>query len=147
MHQKWQNFPSVFGISANALAGARFPFDYRIDSFQVAGVGREPDLDLRARSEPAHSVITEVVFHVAVAGDQVGNVILAKLGEDNFERFSQKIREHIEPPAMRHAHADLFDAALRAFVQDCLKSDHQCFRSLQREAFLPDEAGMQEDLE
>ena len=137
----------MFGISANALTGARLPFDYRIDSLQMAGVGREPDLDLRIRSEAAHGVMPEVVFHVAVTGDQVGNIILAKLGEDNFELFSQKICEHIEPPAMRHAHADLFDAALGAFVEDCLKSDHQRFRSLQREAFLPDVTGMEKYLE
>jgi hypothetical protein len=48
---------------------------------------------------------------------------------------------------MCHAHANLLDAPLRAFVQDCLKSNHQRFRSLQREAFLSDIAGMQENLE
>src|SRR4029077_6606364 len=120
----------MLGIAANSLPGARFPFDYWIDSFQMARVRRESDLDLRARSEPAHGLITEMIFHIPIASHQIGNVILAKLGEDDFERFAQKIRKHIEPPAMRHAHANLLDAAVRTFVQDCLKSDQQRFRSL-----------------
>jgi hypothetical protein len=71
-----------------------------------------------------------MIFHVAIAGDQFGNVILTKLGEDDFERFPQKIRKHIEPPAMRHSHANLLNAAVRAFMQNCFQSYHQCFRPL-----------------
>src|SRR5262249_41811188 len=116
-------------------------------SFQMARVRREPDLDLAAGSEPARGLIAEMIFHVAIASDQVGNVILAKLGEDDLERFPQEIRKDIEPSAMRHAHANFLDATVRAFVQDCLQSDHQRFRSLQREAFLSDVAGMQKNFE
>ena len=118
VHEQRQNFSPMLGVAANALPGARFPFDHRIDRFEMARVRREPDLDLRARSELAHGAITEVIFHVAIAGDQIGNVVLAKLGEDDLERFPQKIRQHIEPAAMRHAHANLLDAAVRAFVQN-----------------------------
>ena len=71
-----------------------------------------------------------MIFHVAIASDQIGNVILAKLGEDDLERFPQKIRKHIEPAAMRHAHANLLNAAVRASVQNCIESDHERFRSL-----------------
>jgi hypothetical protein len=71
-----------------------------------------------------------MIFHVAIASDQIGNVILGKLSEDDLERFAQKIRKYIEPSTMRHAHANLLDAAVRAGVQDCLQSDHQRFRSL-----------------
>jgi hypothetical protein len=51
----------------------------------MARVRRESDLDLGARSEPAHGLITEMIFYVAIASDQVGNVILAKFGEDDLE--------------------------------------------------------------
>src|SRR5438477_10034674 len=117
-------------IAANSLPGARFPFDDWIDSFQMARVRRESDLNLAARSEPPHGLITEMIFHVAIASDQIGNVILAKLREDDFKRFAQKIRKHIEAPSMRHAHANLLNAAIRAFVQDGFQSDHQRVRSL-----------------
>ena len=120
----------MLGIAANSLPGARFPLDDWIDSFQMARVRRESDLELGARSEPAHRLITEMIFHVAIASDQIRNVILAKFGEDDLERFAQKIRKHIEAPAMRHAHANLLNAAIRTFVQDCFQSDHQRFRSL-----------------
>src|SRR5262249_36326202 len=125
-----QNFFTVLDITANSLPRARFPFDDWIDSFQMTGVRRQSDLNLGARSEPAHGLITEMIFHVAIAGDQFGNVVLAKLREYNFERFAQKIRKHIEASPMRHAHANLFNAAVRAFVQDCLESDHQRLSSL-----------------
>ena len=38
MHQQWQNLFPMLGVSANALPRARFPFDHRIDSFQVTRV-------------------------------------------------------------------------------------------------------------
>src|SRR5438128_8959242 len=113
----------MLGIAANSLPGAGFPFNDWIDSFQMARVRRESDLDLGARSEPAHGLITEMIFHVAIASDQIGNVILVKLGEDDFERFPQEIRKDIQPSSMRHAHANLLNAAIRAFVQDCFQSD------------------------
>ena len=72
----------MLSISANSLAGARFAFDHRIDSFEVARVRREPDLDLGAGSKPAYCVIAEMIFYVAIAGDQIRNVILGELGED-----------------------------------------------------------------
>ena len=130
MHEQRQDLFPVLGIAADSLPGARFPFDDWIDSFQMARVRRESDLDFRARSEPAHGPITEMIFHVAIASDQIRNVILAKLGEDDLERFPQKIRKDVEPSTMRHAHANLLDAAVRAFVEDCFQSDHQRFRSL-----------------
>src|SRR5436309_15968142 len=110
----------MLSIAANSLPGARFPFNHWIDSFQMARVRRKSDLDLGARSKPSHGLITEMIFHVAIASDQIGNVILAKLGEDDLQRFAQKIRKDIQPSSMRHAHANLLNAAIRAFVQDCL---------------------------
>src|SRR5262249_31058815 len=108
----------MLSIAADSLPGARLSFYHRIDGLQMARVRRESDLNLGARSEPAHRVITEMIFHVAIAGDQIGNVILAKLREDDLERFAQKIRQNVKPPAMRHSHANLFNAALGTVVED-----------------------------
>ena len=70
-------------------------------------------------------MITEVIFHVAIAGCQLGNVILGELAEDDFERFAQEIRKDIEPAAMRHAHVNFFDATFRTSMQDCIQNYHE----------------------
>src|SRR5215831_1673226 len=115
----------MFGVAANSLPGARFSFDHRIDSFTMARVRREPDLDLSAGTKPAYRVITEMIFHVAIAGDQLGNIIVAKLRKDDLERFAQKICQNIEPAAMRHAHANFFDASFWTFVQNGIENHHE----------------------
>jgi hypothetical protein len=74
----------MFGIAADALAGTRRPFYNRIHCFEMTGVCREADLDFAGR-EFAHGAIAEVIFHVAVAGNKIGDVILRELGEDYVE--------------------------------------------------------------
>ena len=88
-----------------------------------------------------------MIFHIAVARDELGNVVRAELGEDHLERFLEKIRQHIEPAAMRHAHADFFDPRARAAMQNRVEDHHERFRALERKALLPDVAGVQENLE
>ena len=66
-----------------------------------------------------------MIFHVAIAGYQLRNVILGELGKDDLERFAQKIRQHIEPAAMRHAHVNFFDATFRTSMQDCIQNYHE----------------------
>src|SRR5262245_61270366 len=108
----------MLSISANSLTGAGFPLNHRIDSLKVTRVRRESDLDLCARGEPPHGVIAEMIFDVAVASYQIGNVVLGKLSENDFQRFAQEIRKHIKTPPMRHAHANFLHAALGSFVQN-----------------------------
>src|ERR1051326_526771 len=93
-------------------------------------IRRKPDRDLSPGSESAHRVITEMIFHVAVAGHQLRHVILPELGEDDLERFAQKIRKHIEPAAMRHTHANFVNAAFRALMQNRIKNYHERFGAL-----------------
>ena len=92
-------------------------------------------------------MIAEVILYVAIASYQVRNVVLAKLSENYLQGFAQKIRQHIEPAAMRHTHANFFDATLRASVKDRIQADHQRLGALKRKAFLPDVACVQENLE
>ena len=54
------------------------PSDDRIDRLEMARIGREPNLDLRAGRELSDRPITEVIFHVAVARDEVRNVVGAR---------------------------------------------------------------------
>ena len=114
----------------NALPRARFSFHHRIDRFKMARIRREPNFHFRARLQFADRSITQVIFHVAVARDEVRNVICGKLREDNLKRFLEEIREHVEPAAMRHAHADFLDAAARTPLENRVENDHERFRAL-----------------
>ncbi len=73
----------MLGVTTNALPRARGPFDNGINRFEMTGICRETNLDLGAGGKFSDGVITKMIFHVAIAGDQLGNVILAELGKDN----------------------------------------------------------------
>ncbi len=94
-------------------------------------VCRETNLNFGARRKFPNGAITEMIFHVAIAGDQIGNVVLAELGEDDAQRFFQEIRQHVQSTAVRHAHANFFHGSGRTFVQNRIENHHQRFRALQ----------------
>jgi hypothetical protein len=73
----------MLGVAANSLSGACLSFYHRIDSFQVTGVRREPDLNLSTGGKSPYRVITKVILHVAISGDQLRNVIFAELRKDD----------------------------------------------------------------
>src|SRR5205085_11772822 len=111
-------------VAENPLPRGRRPFDNWIDRFEMARICREANLNLRAGREFSDRSVTEMIFYVAIAGDGFGNVVLAELGEDDAERFFQKVREHIESTAMRHSHTDFFHADGRTFVKKTVEN-HQ----------------------
>ncbi len=147
MNEQRQNFPAMLGVASDALPRPRLSFDHRIDGFEMAGVGGEPNLYLRSGVEFPYGGVAEVIFHIAIALHEIGNVVGAELGEDDLERFAEKIRQHVEPSAVRHPHADLLDSRLRTELQDSLEDHHQRLRALQRKALLSDVASVQENLE
>ena len=87
MDQKRQNFLAMLGIAPNALTRTRLPFDHWIDRFEMTRVCRETNLNFGARRKFPNRAISEMIFHIAIAGDQIGNVVLAELGEDDAQRF------------------------------------------------------------
>src|SRR6185312_7290319 len=127
----------MFGIATDALAGTGGPFHHWINRFEMTWVGRKANLHF-ARSKFAHGAIAEVIFHIAVPGNESGNVILGKLSEDDVERFSEEICQHIEASTMGHAHADLLNPIANTFVHNGVENRHQTFCALQRKTFLPD---------
>src|SRR5690349_22094394 len=134
----------MFGIATDALAGTGGPFHHRINRFKMARVGREPDLYF-ASSKLAHGAIAQVIFHIAISGNKSGNVILGKLSEDDVERFSEEICQHIETATMGHAHADFLNPIANTLVQKGVENRHQTFRALQRKSLLPDVALVQKN--
>src|SRR5437762_11971584 len=110
----------MFGIAANALAGARRSFYDRIDCLEMAGICRKADFDF-AGGKFAHGAIAEVIHHVAIAGGKSRDVIFSELGENDVERSPEETRQHTEPATMGHAHADFLDAVAGGSVQKSIK--------------------------
>src|SRR5205807_3517818 len=138
MNKKRQNFPAMFGVVTNALARACRSLDNWIDRFKMAWIGRKPDFNFSAGTKFPHRAITEMVLHIAIPRDQIGNIVFGEFSEDHVERFLQEVREHVETAAVRHPHANLLDAGARAFVQNSIENHHQRFSALERKTLLPD---------
>ena len=125
MDEQRQNLAPMFHVTANALSGAGCSFHHGIDRFKMARIGRQPNLNLRATGQLSHAAVAKMVFHVTVPGHEVGNVVFRELSENNLERFAQQIRQHIETPAMGHAHANLGHPGIGTFLQNRIQDDHQ----------------------
>jgi len=91
----------------------------------VAGVGREADGDLVAGGGLAFGEVAEVILHVAVAADDVGDKILGEFVEDEGQRLAEEIGEDIEAAAVGHTHDDFFHFARLAALQDGVENDEQ----------------------
>src|SRR6184192_2867753 len=142
VNKERQDFSAMVGIVTNALTRARRSLDNRIDCFKMAWVARKPDFNLGAGTKLSHRAITEMVLHIAIPCDQIGNVVFGEFSEDNIERFLEEVREHIETATVCHAHANLRNAGAWAFVKNGMKNHHQRFSALQRKALLPNVMSM-----
>ena len=125
-------------VAENPLAGAGFALDDGVDGFEVARVGGEAYADL-AIGEFAVVFVAEVVFHIAVAGDRVRDVVGGEFVENGGDRLADEIGQHIEPAAVRHAHLDLRDAQRRAVFQNGVEGDQRAFAAFQRKPLFPEE--------
>ena len=139
-------FPFL-GVAENALTGAGHAFDDRIDCFEVARVGGETHPDGVAGLADALGVVAEMVFHIAIAADHLGDEIFRELVEDEFERLAQEIGQDVETSAVGHPHDDFLHADRFAALQDGIKNDEQRLGALEGETFLSDITRMEEVLE
>ena len=147
MDEQRQHFHPLLGVQPDALLRPRFSEHDGIHRLEMAWVRCEADADFVARIRAALGIVAEVIFHVAVAADQLGNVVFGKLREHRGERFLQEIRDHVQPPAMRHAHHDFLHAVDGAIDEQRVQDHHQRLAALEAEAFLADVARVQEPLE
>ena len=76
-----------------------------------------------------------------------GQEVLRELGKHDRERFAEKLADHAQPAAMRHAHADLLHAVARAAFQQPVERGDERLAALDGEALLPHVARVQEVLE
>ncbi len=91
--------------------------------------------------------VAEVVLHVAVAQDVVGQWRALELREDHLVGLLKHVRQHVEPPAMRHAQHDLGHLQPRRLLHQRVEQRHERLAALQREALLPGVARLEELLE
>ena len=144
---KREDLFSLRGVLHDALAGAGFALDHRVDELQVARVRRQLDIDRAALAEVPVGLEAEVVLHVAVALGVLGHVVLGELGEEGLQRLLQEVRQHVEPPAVGHAQDDLQRAVAPGARQNGFQRHHHALAAFQGKPLLADVAGMQEPLE
>src|SRR5260370_41552811 len=90
---------------------------------------------------------SEMVFDVARALDVVEICgIGLELGKDCGKGLADKIGEHVEAAAMRHADHEFADVELGAAAQDGLERRHQRFGSLDAEPLGPGIAAIEKPL-
>ena len=120
--------------AALVLLGAHLAEHHRIDDLQVRGVGGQRQVHVVA-VEGAIGRGAEVILHVARAFDVVRLERAAlELVEDRAVRLGHDAGEHVEAPAMRHAHDDLFDAELAAALDDLLQRRDDRLGAVETEA-------------
>ena len=139
------------------LRRARKALDHRVDELQVAWVVRQRERHLRQIALAHRFARAQVILHVA--GPAVVDARRAfgwrhlfvrrgvELGEDRGVGLAQDVRQHVEPPAMRHADQHLARPDLGGVVDELVEHRHEHVGPLDGEALLPDECAVQEMLE
>ena len=134
-------------IARAPLLRARAPLDHGIDGLEVRRVRREREVHALPGAHHAVVRVALVVLDVARAEGAVDQRVVLELGEDRVERLAQRVREHVEAPAVRHPDHDLAAAVRRGVLDDRVEQRDQRFRAFEREALLSDELGVEEALE
>ena len=143
MDQQRQHLAAVLGVADVPLFGAGTAFHHGIHRFQVGRVGGEVDAHLGAR-QITHHLVTEVVFHVAVPGHKVGDIVGAEFMQQDLERLLQVGGEDGKASAVGHAHHDVLHPMFRGVVEDGIEHHHGAFAAFDGEALLPLVFGVQE---
>ena len=89
----------------------------------------------------------EVILHVARALRAGGIDFALEFGEDLLDVLAHHVGQQVEAAAVRHADHDFVDVVGRGALQDLFQDDERGLAAFQREAFLADEARVQEMLE
>ena len=99
------------------LLSAGATLDDRVDELEMARVARERDRDLLALVGLVGAGCALVVLDVAGAaarprGHDVDVLLALELGQDLGVRPADRMRQHVQPPAVRHAHEDVAHAGV-----------------------------------
>src|ERR1700743_2443595 len=96
----------------------------------------------------SHPILAEakMIFDIAAA-QMFFRLRVGELTEHLARAFADDVREHIQPPAMRHAHDDLFHALAARFFNSEVQQRNQAFATFQRKGFCAEEIFTDEFLE
>ena len=82
-----------------------------------------------------------------VAGHQRVVVLAFELAEQVLGHLAQRVDQHVQAAAVRHADHQFLHAGLARALQQVVEHRDEGFAAFQREALLPDVAGVQVALE
>ncbi len=142
-----EDLPPLDGIVEDPLVGAGLALDDGIDGLEVAGIGGEGDADLVSGGGGLDGVVAEMVLHVAIAVDGLGDVVVGEFVEEELVVLAEDVGEDVEPSAMGHAHDDLGEAEAGARLDDGVEHGDEGLAAFQGKALLADVAGVEERLE
>ena len=138
MDQNRNDLAALHRVLPDSLAGARHAHHHGIYDFEMTRVGAQPHLHRRAaRLHHAVVHIAEVIFHIAIAIDRIGDEVRIKLLKHQPVGFFQKLRDDRETSAMRHAHRDFLHAKARAVFDHRIERRDERLRALCAETLLP----------
>ena len=128
---------------AVGLLGARPALDDRVDGLQVARVRDERDGDLAGR-RLVHALGAEVVLHVAraafgTADHGVDRPLALELAQDLLVGLADRVREHVQPAAVRHSDHDLVGASVCGQLDRLVEHRHHHVEPLGGELLLAEE--------
>ena len=133
-------------LAEHTLAGAHLALDNRVDRLEVARVCRQADAHAAIR-KLADAFIAEVVFHIAIASDEVRFVIRRELVEHGGDGFADEVGQHVHASAMGHAHLDLAHAVGRAGFENRIEENHDTLAAFIGKPFFTEETFAQKILE
>jgi hypothetical protein len=117
------------------LLRADDPLDDRIHQLQVARVERQRQVNLLAVHRPVVRK-AQVILDVPVSL-HVLDALLFELRQDHLIGLVQHVRQHVEPPPVRHADDHLLDAEVDAVVHQRVDQRHHPFAPLHGKSLLP----------
>ena len=144
----------VMGLAvlARGLVRAGAALHHRVHDLEVARVGRQRHGDRLAARQLVGARGAVVVLHVAGAalghrGIGIEVLLALELHQDRLVGAADRVREHVQPAAVRHAEHHLAGACTRGAVHHLVEHRHDHVQALDRELLLPEEGLVQVALE
>ena len=128
------------------LLGARAAHGHGIDSFEVAGIGNQMDVDCFAGRGGVSAGGANVILHVARAEHAAGIDIFK--ARDNFvRRFAGDVRHHVQAAAVAHGHDGVDAAKFARGIENGIEQRNERGVAFQRKTFGAQIAALQNLLE
>ena len=128
--------------AGETLPGPAFADHHRVNSFEVAGVGGEGEVDLLSGGVFAVGGKALVVFHIPFAdeGELQG---LGELGKDGRQGLGEDVGKDVDAAAVGHPQHQVDDPELLGQVDQVVEEGDEEFTPLQGKALLTEKLAME----